>query len=359
MRVTTLVLVSFAVGFACLLFIILNVSTAHPSLPTARSSEEQQLNDLEQLMHIISSQNETLYALKHTQNGQSSNPDTKHLFDVISSKDAEISRLNEELRIFKLALKEKPAVSVPIRESSVHIAALPTDTMNFLDVRPTQMDDYCEPRFGLELIEKWRNSEQTWCASESGGKIASSLKCYPYKQAHKNDKDMFCEATNFIIDFSKVSGNHGSSKPPRGDQYLSFAKKSILSSCKKTSKFNPRLFMPHNSRQVGDLQARHDTLPRNYTLSYISEHVFIIVMCDVYQMRDFEGNADPAIYNQVIVQETPVYLLARDEDCENSFHTTADFVSTLHYAKSTRLPCVCDATLLVFLTDCSVLFCHR
>jgi hypothetical protein len=44
-------------------------------------------------------------------------------------------------------------------------------------------------------------------------------------------------------------------------------------------------------------------------------------------MRDFEGNADSSIYTQVIVQETPVYLLARDEDCENSFHTTADFVS--------------------------------
>ena len=43
-------------------------------------------------------------------------------------------------------------------------------------------------------------------------------------------------------------------------------------------------------------------------------------------MRDFEGNSDPSIYNHVVVQETPLYLFARDEDCENSFHTTADFV---------------------------------
>ena len=28
------------------------------------------------------------------------------------------------------------------------------------------------------------------------------------------------------------------------------------------------------------------------------------------------------------IQTTPTYLLARDEDCENSFHSTADFVST-------------------------------
>lgn len=46
-------------------------------------------------------------------------------------------------------------------------------------------------------------------------------------------------------------------------------------------------------------------------------------------MRDFEGSADPSIYSQLIVQETPVYLLARDEDCENSFHSSADFVRFL------------------------------
>ena len=43
-------------------------------------------------------------------------------------------------------------------------------------------------------------------------------------------------------------------------------------------------------------------------------------------MRDFEGSSDSSIYNHAVVQETPLYLLARDEDCENSFHSAADFV---------------------------------
>jgi hypothetical protein len=250
MKVSTLVLVLFTFGCALLLFVILNVSPTIPSKgATVQSSEQQHLNDLEQLMHIISSQNETLYALKHAQNGRHIiNDDTKHLFDVISSKYAEILRLNEQLRISNLALKDTTKFSEIVR--TVEIEAAPVEDKNFLDVRPSRMDDHCEPRFGLELIENWRKSEQTWCESDPGEKIESTLKCYPYKQAHKNDKDMFCEATNFIIDFSKVTGKHGSSKPPRGDQYLTFAKRSILSSCKKTSKFNPRLFMPHNSRQV-------------------------------------------------------------------------------------------------------------
>ena len=30
-------------------------------------------------------------------------------------------------------------------------------------------------------------------------------------------------------------------------------------------------------------------------------------------------------YDEIV--DVPTYLLARDEDCENSFHSTADFVS--------------------------------
>lgn len=260
MKVSTLVLVLFSVGCVGLLFVIL----VTPEAPVQSQSvtEQQHLHDLEQLMHIISTQNDTLYALKnahqghqghHSKNahqGHHSDQDTKHLFDVISSKDAEIIRLNEQLRLTQLALKDQPKSSEIIRTVEVAAAAPEDNYKIFLDVPPSHMDDHCEPRFGLELIENWRRAEQTWCETDPGEKIESTLTCYPYKQAHKSDKDMFCEATNFVIDFSKVSGSHGSSKPPRGDQYLKFAKKSILSSCKKTSKFNARYFMPHSARQV-------------------------------------------------------------------------------------------------------------
>ena len=46
------------------------------------------------------------------------------------------------------------------------------------------------------------------------------------------------------------------------------------------------------------------------------------------QMGTFADNyKDKAKLNSFEVVETPTYLLARDEDCENSFHATADFVS--------------------------------
>lgn len=44
-------------------------------------------------------------------------------------------------------------------------------------------------------------------------------------------------------------------------------------------------------------------------------------------MRSFqEGSPYPNDYETV---NTVTYLLARDEDCENAFHSTADFVSAV------------------------------
>jgi hypothetical protein len=67
----------------------------------------------------------------------------------------------------------------------------------------------CEARYGLELAETWRHNEQTWCVSRPGDAVQSELKCYPYHQKHKKldgrGADLFCEATNFVIDFSKVN----------------------------------------------------------------------------------------------------------------------------------------------------------
>ncbi len=42
-------------------------------------------------------------------------------------------------------------------------------------------------------------------------------------------------------------------------------------------------------------------------------------------MHSFQSEVPfPSNYEHV---KTPTYLLARDEDCENAFHSTADFVS--------------------------------
>ena len=46
------------------------------------------------------------------------------------------------------------------------------------------------------------------------------------------------------------------------------------------------------------------------------------------QMSSFQSDAN--IEGDLKRVKTPTYLLARDEDCENSFHSTADFVSKIY-----------------------------
>ena len=107
----------------------------------------------------------------------------------------------------------------------------------------------CEMRYGISLINIWRKNSEVWCDSPN-----SQLKCYPYHQHHKKldgrGPDLFCEATNFMIDFSKVHGDAGDRKPSLGDQYLRFDTGSLSSTCHKTDKYKQHMFMPHHALQV-------------------------------------------------------------------------------------------------------------
>jgi hypothetical protein len=70
------------------------------------------------------------------------------------------------------------------------------------DGQPNDIESTCETRYGFNLPTNWRNAEELWCSSPS-----SSLKCYPFRQPHKEESnvyDNFCVAENFIVDFSKV-----------------------------------------------------------------------------------------------------------------------------------------------------------
>uniref|UniRef100_A0A7S0SZ26 EGF domain-specific O-linked N-acetylglucosamine transferase n=1 Tax=Chromulina nebulosa TaxID=96789 RepID=A0A7S0SZ26_9STRA len=165
---------------------------------------------------------------------------------------------------------------------------------NKLIVNSSIFESDCESRYGISLAEKWRNNEELWCKSNAI-EINSQLNCYPYHQKHKQldgrGPDMFCIANNFVIDFSKVIGKVPSSKQPLGSQYLSFHKGSLSGECKMTNKYKEHLFMPHQS----------------------------------LQMNSFEENYH--IDSNIERYETPLYLMARDEDCENLFHSTADFMN--------------------------------
>lgn len=169
-------------------------------------------------------------------------------------------------------------------------------------VKMTKDEKDCDMRYGMGLVESWRNSAEVWCETdEDTAKTAgynSELVCYPYHQRHKQldgrGPDMFCVAKNFVIDFSKISGNKGDKKQPLGQQYFDFKEGSLTSVCKKTTHYKERMFMPHNSRQ----------------------------------MRTFKDSqsASSSSMPSVIV-DTSTFLLARDEDFENSFHSTADFMN--------------------------------
>eukprot|EP01042_Synura_sphagnicola_P002825 gene2825-3441_t len=111
-----------------------------------------------------------------------------------------------------------------------------------------------------------------------------------------------------------VPVNHG--KPPRGDEYLSFTAGSLFSPCTKTQHYNSHYFMPHHSLQASD------PLGMILSTSYLSCVTSLLRL-----MRGFRSDAplpSPSSYDTESVTQ---YLLPRDEDCENSFHSTADFLN--------------------------------
>eukprot|EP01033_Poteriospumella_lacustris_P004587 gene4587-3281_t len=191
--------------------------------------------------------------------------------------------------------EESAHVVKVIEESHVH-----HDTsVDFRKWPVSDMENDCEERFGLSLVGKWQENRQVWCQDNSASKNSqpSELVCYRYHQHHKKREgqgpDMFCVATNFVIDFSKIHGEYEKGhKPPLGQQYYHFDAHSLSATCSKTSEYHENMFMPHHS----------------------------------LQMRSFVS--DPQMDVSHLQREsTPTYLLARDEDCENSFHSSADFMN--------------------------------
>lgn len=184
----------------------------------------------------------------------------------------------------------------------------------------TSLDRECEARFGLGLVDRWRAAEEEWCSSaKNQSKIKSQphedsfIKCYPYAQVHKKKHtagrrsaiDLFCEAKNILIDFTKVYGKHGHMKPHLGDQYHTFGAGATISTCTPTEKFGRVAFMPHMHLQMGGRGTfRHSatSIPRSH-----------------------------------VVAKGSTYLLSRDEDCENMFHSSADHLNLYLVSRILRL----------------------
>lgn len=325
--------------------------------------------DVSSLLELIRVQNETIHTLeKHLKytvmsKADRSAEDTKLL--EIAGHLERLSRENEQNRQnaanchksshelennFDQALQQARldgAAAVHCPEPLAHsgaAAVAPTTTASY-QWPTTKFENECEARYGLELVDSWRKNEEVWCeapAGEGDSTMKSELKCYPYHQAHKKldgrQADLFCEATNFVIDFSKVSGEVvGKGKPSKGSEYLAFSEGSLLSSCRKTAKYQERLFMPHHARQVGTTVVHCTASKRSPDLSHRSAYSRLlhahtptltinVLLRGTVQMRSFLP-ASSLEHSSTV--DTTTYLLARDEDCENSFHSTADFVSVL------------------------------
>lgn len=145
----------------------------------------------------------------------------------------------------------------------------------------------CDSLFGLGLINSYMTDPVEICNSGT-----STITCYTHKQQHKAVEDTFCVGTNIVIDFSKVHGEHQATKPPRGvAQYHSFDSSSTTADCKNTANFPTTKFMPHHTLQMNSFK---DQTPTS---------------------------------TDATRESTTTYLLARDEDFENAFHSSADFLN--------------------------------
>jgi hypothetical protein len=238
-----------------------SISLQHsPHSSLSRGGNSESINKLIELIRI---QNETIFTLENKLNSAT------HLVSSPVTKDIPLPLLNKEI--------SKTVTNL--------------QSVSNAEIVPKARQE-CEAKYGMDLASIWKKNGEVWCEDKgnSDPALKSELKCYPYHQAHKKldgrGPDLICEATNFVIDFTKVSylprsfqcffplfiiiqlkqvsGAHSSHKPPLGDQYLGFGEGSLLSPCSRTSKFNPRLFMPHHALQV-----------RIFIIEPVFVHIFI------------------------------------------------------------------------------------
>lgn len=245
------------------------------------------------LLRVIDQQNSTLTELMNIVRGDSNDKKISYLFEKLHHKDLEIETLSADLEnsLRKISELEKITSNVDSASNKYVNDHVPKNNLYFKS-NMSKFEQNCEKRYGLSLIHEWRDSKKTYCSTTKGER-ESELICYPYIQEHKkreSTKDIFCEAKNFFVDFSKISGEASSQKPSLGHQYLNFQKGSMFSTCSKTSFYDGH-FMNHHRAQMSTFVSDSD---------------------------------EPDEYDTV---DVPTYILARDEDCENTFHSTADFMN--------------------------------
>lgn len=111
----------------------------------------------------------------------------------------------------------------------------------------------------------------------------------------------------------------------RAGNYHSFEHGSLSATCKKTSAYAELQgkFMNHHRLQMNSFQVGLLAPPRS-SFSMVESHCPLsYVIVELVQ----DGIKPPSQSSYRTV-DNPTYLMARDEDCENLFHSTADHVRT-------------------------------
>ena len=226
--------------FSVLCFFVVHFSSQHIVRNDTRQHLQMESDKvhLQSLIELVNIQSETIRTLEAhlkqmvSKSGDKSAEDAKliEISDTISklTRESEQNRLKaaqcynmsqeiehnfdkqvQQLKLDSLAQSHCPEVPT----SAVVVTAATPITTSAKSLRypepHSKLEEQCEQRYGLELVDTWRKNEQTWCTdSAQDPKLKSELKCHPYHQAHKKldgrGPDLVCEATNFVIDFDKV-----------------------------------------------------------------------------------------------------------------------------------------------------------
>ncbi len=270
---------------------------AHVETSKNASADEDRLRDtyksqydMQSMLRLIREQNETISRMtKLLETATASHdPGTVHKGDRIVKANL--------LHNYNLLISQKDQEIVKLKSQVSHKSPMksalpsPTQTVPTYTPQPGPEGQYCDIKYGYTLVSEWRKARQTWCDGAN-----SNIQCYPYHQQHKKldgrGPDMFCVGENLVIDFGKVRGGvNNAGGRAKLTNYLTFEEGSLEGSCKKTANWMNSLFMPHNARQMATFR-----------------------------------DESPAAFTEE--EKVTTYLLARDEDCENSFHSTADFTN--------------------------------
>lgn len=180
--------------------------------------------DVPRLISVLQAQNETITSLVRLLE-MHKKPGEQDFVEIIRKKDQDIQALQAAAALANSKASHEPAIDVmpapPCSSNAFNSSSLSssiTSTSRFANsVAPSSAEADCETRYGLNLIHNWKNNKQSWCdmngveadvGPDAKPTIPSQLDCYPMHQHHKKldgrGPDLFCTATNFIIDFSKV-----------------------------------------------------------------------------------------------------------------------------------------------------------